>query len=199
MTWDWNLRITDVAIFVATFLGPIVAVQLQKYIERTGAEKARQVQLFRTILISPLLSYENVQALNGIKVEFYKVEPVIDAWNLYIDHLSPKGGPYTGTDEKRADLYTDLLFQMSKYLGYGLDKVTIKNGFYSPVLHGQIVDEMSAIRKGLINVLSGYVPLSMNVKTMPVDEAGFNEFGKLRRMLIAWLAKSGVKDSEDGR
>jgi len=31
MQWDWNLRITDVAIVVATIAGPILAIQAQKW------------------------------------------------------------------------------------------------------------------------------------------------------------------------
>jgi len=198
MVYDWTIKMTDVAIMAATFLGPIFAVQLQKYIERRGAEEQRQVGIFRTVLISPPLSYVSVQALNGIKVEFRRVKAVIAAWDLYIDHITPRNGVF-GSDEKRVELYVDLLFQMSEHLGYGLGKVTLKNGFYSPVIHGEIEKDEQAIRKGLIGVFSGQVPISMDVKAMPVDKEAFKEFGVLRQMLIAWLTKNGVERPPEGR
>ncbi len=34
VAWDWTIKITDLAIVAATFFGPIVAVQAQRWLDR---------------------------------------------------------------------------------------------------------------------------------------------------------------------
>jgi hypothetical protein len=34
---DWTIKVTDLAIVFATFVGPIAAVQLQKFLDRRGS------------------------------------------------------------------------------------------------------------------------------------------------------------------
>ena len=57
--------------------------------------------------------------------------------------------------EKGSDLYTALLYEMSKALGYDFDEVAIKRGHYYPQGLGQIEDELTIVRKGLVDVFTG--------------------------------------------
>ena len=69
MTFDWNIKITDIAIVFAT----ILAVQAQKYLEKGGEIKQRRAWLFRTLMATraTTLSPAHVEALNAVPIEFY--------------------------------------------------------------------------------------------------------------------------------
>jgi len=80
---------TTVATIIAIILGPILAVQIQKLIERTKQKKDEKKRLFMTLLATRArqLSPEHVQALNMIHVVFsskkQKDQAVVEAWDLY--------------------------------------------------------------------------------------------------------------------
>ena len=63
MTFDWNFKITDIAIVFATLFGPILAVQAQKWLERNREIKQRRAWIFRTLMatrattLSPVHDY----------------------------------------------------------------------------------------------------------------------------------------------
>ena len=66
---SWN----DVAIMLATFLGPIAAVQAQKYLERRREVENRKISVFYALMAtrSARISPEHVRALNSISLAFY--------------------------------------------------------------------------------------------------------------------------------
>ncbi len=47
---DWTFRIADVAIVFATFMGPVVAVQAQKWLEKSRAINDRRNHIFRVLM-----------------------------------------------------------------------------------------------------------------------------------------------------
>jgi hypothetical protein len=73
MTFGLAFKFTDVAIVVATLLGPILAVQAQKWLERDRVVRDRRLQVFRTLMTTRAmnLSPAHVEALNAVPVEFY--------------------------------------------------------------------------------------------------------------------------------
>jgi hypothetical protein len=75
----------------ATILGPILAVQAQKWIERVRETRERKLRVFYTLMGSPAArtSAEHVQALNLIDLLFRRKaeKPIIDAWEIYREHL----------------------------------------------------------------------------------------------------------------
>lgn len=82
---QWNIRITDVAIVVATLLGPILAVQAQKWLERNSEIKQRRISIFRALMMTraTALSPVHVEAINAIPMEFCgrsrKIKEINDA------------------------------------------------------------------------------------------------------------------------
>jgi hypothetical protein len=70
---DWTVKTGDLAIVIATLLGPILAVQAQKWIERSRERQQRRVAVFRVLMTTraALLSPAHVEALNIVPVEFY--------------------------------------------------------------------------------------------------------------------------------
>ena len=83
----------------AIILGPILAVQIEKYLERRRENKNRRLSIFKTLMATrgTVLSWTHVEALNRIDLEFSnnkKFEKVITTWQEYFDNLSQKACPH---------------------------------------------------------------------------------------------------------
>jgi hypothetical protein len=50
MTWKYTIKLTDVAIVLATISGTIFAVQSQKWLERHRSVQERRLFIFRTLM-----------------------------------------------------------------------------------------------------------------------------------------------------
>jgi hypothetical protein len=69
------LNANDVVIALATLLGPLFAVQVQVWLERGRARKARQQQIFYALMRTRASSLvpEHVHALNSIPMRAVRV------------------------------------------------------------------------------------------------------------------------------
>jgi hypothetical protein len=193
MTWDWTIKVSDIAIMIATMLGPILAVQAQKYLERHRDRRDRQSRIFHTLMNTraETLSAEHVQGLNSVPLEFQaKRGPqreIIDAWNVYLDHLNSHSNDLALWGEKRVDLFVELLGKMATFLGYDFDPVQIKKGFYSPQGHAMLATEQETIRTGLAKLFRGEAPLPMAVISWPDNAEGFALQRDQQQLVVAWL------------
>ncbi|GFD97300.1 hypothetical protein KUL156_56210 [Alteromonas sp. KUL156] len=178
-----NMEIKDWITIVAVIAGPILAVQAQKLIESIKERKQRKLKLFHTLMETRAtrLSGKHVSALNMIDLEFYgrsifgkrwqssADREVTNAWKIYNDHLN------NGASEDRIDawvdrgseLFTSLLYAMSKSLGYDFDEVQLKRDCYSPIAHGRVEREQQKIREGLVDLLDGKKSIPMAVTYLP--------------------------------
>ncbi len=174
------MSISDGLLICATIIGPIAAVQAQKWIERYGDARSQKVAIFSTLMTSratPLVQ-ERIRALNSIDIVFRKDKPVIDAWRELHDSFNTPG-------DNGFEKAVELLFQMSKNLGYGFDRIMIKRVIYLPQGH---VDEANAqadlrnttiemmkgqrsIQQSMLDYLSGKTALRVTI----VDDAGAQE------------------------
>ena len=192
MTFDWNIKITDIAIVFATILGPILAVQAQKFLEKGREIKQRRAWLFRTLMATraTTLSPAHVEALNAVPIEFYgkdqKLKSIINKWKTYLDHLL-KDAEAPGWGDKRSELLVELLHEMADFLGYEFNTVEIANEIYSPKGHAWIQTDQDIIRRGLALLLSGQLALPMEVKSFPSDPTAVKEQEELRKLLLRWL------------
>lgn len=172
---------TDIITILAIFLGPIFAVQVQKFIEYRNEHRNRKLSVFYTLMSTRAarLTTEHVGALNMIDIEFYGKKffgrrnqsegekKITNAWRLYNDHLNNKS-PYDNSDiwnEKVDDLFTALLYVMAKYLGYDFDEVQLKRNCYRPLGHDDLELDLYKLRKGLVEVLDGEKAVPMNIKS----------------------------------
>jgi predicted nucleotidyltransferase len=193
MTFDWTIKITDIAIIFATILGPVLAVQAQKWLERNREVKQRRAWIFRTLMATraTTLSPAHVEALNAVPIEFYgrdkKLKTIIDKWKAYLDHLGQKEMVTEVWVPKRVELFVDMLHEMASFLGYEFNRVEITNEIYSPEGHAKIETDQEMIRRGLALLLSGQFALPMEVKKLPIDPAIVKEQEELRRLLLGWL------------
>ncbi|MGB4068900.1 MAG: DUF6680 family protein, partial [Nitrospira sp.] len=117
------------------------------------------------------ISWDHVEALNRIDLEFDKKEKnekaVIEAWKEYLNLLGNKQLTPEQWTVKRVDLLVELLHKMAIVLNYDFDKTHIKNSSYSPMAHGELEEQQTAIRKGVIEVLEGKRPLPLFVTNLP--------------------------------
>ena len=168
----------DWLFIVATLLGPILAVQAQKWVERFREKRGQKFKIFRSLMATRAarLSPEHVQALNMIDVAFYggsfrshTERAVLDAWKEYLDHLNSPVTPENGNiwSARQIELFSNLLYAISKDLGYSYDKVQLNKGAYSPMAHGNIEAEQGKIRELMIKVFRGEQPVKMAITDFP--------------------------------
>jgi hypothetical protein len=121
-------------VVIATLLGPVVAVQTQKWIERASERGRRRQWIFTALMANRAtrLSDEYVRALNLIDLEFSPKRfggsadrKVIHAWRALFGELG-NGPPDDNQDmniarawnERVTERLVDLLSEMSTALGY---------------------------------------------------------------------------------
>ena len=166
---------------IAILLSPLIALQVQRYIDFFRERKGRKMRIFEAIMTTrgERLSQYHVQSLNMIDIEFYgirifgfnwrtsKDKNVLTAWKTYLDHLNTteelKGNILENWAIRKDELFTDLLFEMSRAIGYDFDKVHLKRSIYTPRAHGDQILDNESIRQNLVQILDGKKPLPMRI------------------------------------
>jgi hypothetical protein len=170
-----------VAMLIAVVLSPLVAVQVQKWIEMARERRNRKQWIFQTLMgtRAQRLSQEHVRALNMIDIEWYgakifglrfqrnQEKAVISSWRSYLDQLN------TAFDEtefnawltRNNDLFTKLLLEMSKSLGYEFDEVQLRRSIYAPRGHEEQELKMNRLRDGLVEVMAGEKAIPVRIET----------------------------------
>jgi hypothetical protein len=204
-----NLEIKDWIVVLATLLGPILAVQAQKWVEGAREQKDRKVRVFRQLMATRAarLSPDHVQALNMIDLIFYgsfifgihhrsrKERAILDAWKEYHDNLGEGSNLNEAQQQahfaKREELFLNLLYAMAQDVGYTFDRVQLKRGAYTPVAHEEIEADQRILRKALIGTMSGDLPISMKVVQMPANPELAEEYRRnIERIANALEAKN---------
>ncbi len=185
----WGLEVKDWVTCAAVVIGPIFAIQVQKVIEKIKEKQGRRLQIFKALMSTRAerLSREHVQALNMIYIEFYGSKffgfkwqsndevIVTDAWKIYNAHLNDKTYVSNEAWSKRGDeLFTELLFNMSKSLGYDFDKVQLKSDAYKPMAHVDLENAQLAVLNGWAKILNNEKPLQMEITNLPSSQPTAN-------------------------
>ena len=162
---DWAIKFTDVLIIVATFLGPILAVQAQKWLERRREITNARISVFKTLMATRALNLSgaHVEAINSVPLEFYGLKKITTKWKVYFEHLLQSSASYPAWETKRQELLYDLLLEMSTLLRYDFDAVEIKK-VYAPQGHAAIESDQEAIRQGLAALFKGQVTLPVEIR-----------------------------------
>ena len=119
-----GMEIKDWITSAAVVLGPILAVQAQKVVEKIRDKRERLLRIFKSLMTTRAerVSREHVQALNMIYVDFYgskfwrfkwqnsKDASVTNAWKIYNAHLNDKSyGSIDAWAKHGDDLFTTFL------------------------------------------------------------------------------------------
>lgn len=178
------MSLSDWLLITSTLIGPIAAVQAQKWIERAREQRSRKLGIFRTLMATRAIragSAEHVQALNLIEVFFdgkgAKEKAVRDRWADYLDFLvnervDPKWSEAESKthNDKGVDLLVSLLEAMGLALGYHFNKVQLRRGGYYPQGHFDEMQARNSILNGLMRVFRDGHPVPMAVTSFPVSE-----------------------------
>jgi hypothetical protein len=174
----------------ATFAGPILAVQAQKWIERSRDADRRKTELFRTLMATrgARLSRDHVGALNMIDLAYYGTvkfgrskrskaeQAVLNAWKEYLDHLSTNEPPEEAAKAAfygiREELFINLLAALAEERRFAFDRVQLKKGAYAPLAHGMIENKQLAMLDGAAEVFSGRSPLRIAPYDTPAQPPG---------------------------
>lgn len=162
------MTISDFVMVIAVLLSPVIAVRVEKAIEAWREARQRKLRIFKTLMATrgTRVAARHIEALNTIELEFDVKKPeekkVVDAWKVYLDHLnnwpvnSRDPGYQSNLDawnNKANDYLADLLFTMSKALGYDFNLVELKRGAYIPQGPAQDAWERSLVRRGLLDII----------------------------------------------
>lgn len=187
---------SDWAIIFATLAGPVLAVQIQKLLERGRAIADRRAQIFKFLMATRAtrLSPVHVEALNAVPVEFFgktqKLKEIVNAWRTYIDLLDNKGdleGQVLAL--ARHNAFQDMLYKMSTYLRYDFSRSQLENDVYYPEGHKVIEDDQEIIRRGFAQLFKGEISLPMAVTEFPAtaDDQSLANQEALQKLLLEWL------------
>jgi hypothetical protein len=191
----WQMDAKDWVTVGATVVGPILAVQAQKWVERARSTSQRRDWIFTTLMGTrqARVSFDHVRALNMIDLGYYGTrvpvfgwvwrnkheKEVLTAWHDYHTHLSlPADGHRPQNDAEQRDwigrgdeLFTNLLDRLAAANNFRFERAQLRGGSYSPEAHGIVEMEQQSVRRLAIEVLDGRKPLPMEVKAWPVDAA----------------------------
>ena len=111
----------EILTIVAIIVGPIAAVLITRFLDRRNERKRRQNEILTSLMRTRAtrLSAEHVGALNIIQLEFHEKEPIITAYQNYIEHLSVPLPPVDEQDhflEQREGLFLILISEIAKHL-----------------------------------------------------------------------------------
>lgn len=188
---ETGITISDWLMMLAVVLGPILAVQVQKFLDRRKEERDRKLKVFRDLMTTraSTLAFQHVSALNMVGLEFNgkKYSKVVNAWKTYIDHL----GSFPNDDEelqkiwseKKNDQLSDLLYEMGESLGFDFDKVHIKKAGYFPQAYADQENEQNFIRKKLVDVFLKKEAIPMSVVYFPADDEALETQKDLHKLM----------------
>jgi hypothetical protein len=156
--------VLGIAVVIATFAGPVFAVLITRHIDKVRQTRERRMNIFRVLMATrrATLSPEKVTALNMVEIEFYGIQSVQDSHREVMAHINAPRPLPTGWDNRHRTLMTRLLSEIAKVLGYELPQLDVLEGGYYPQGLADIEVEQQAVRRALIEVLSGRRPLGVS-------------------------------------
>jgi len=193
---------------ISTLLGPILAVQAQKWVERARSAGQRRDWIFTTLMATrqARLSPDHVRALNMIDFAFYGIRipftewvwrrswerEVITTWHDYHEHLSTPASKELPPNEAQIqawvsrgdELFTNLLDRLARSNRFRFDRASLKTGSYYPDGHSAAELEQQNLRRLAVDVLAGKTNLSMDVRSWPIDEKAAQQQQRVMAELV---------------
>lgn len=175
---DWSIKITDIAMVLAAFLGPAAAVFASELRQRYRQRNEYKMQVFQVLMKTrgaSKLRTDHVEAINQIEFAFPRKScpDVEDARYQYRKHLrnpdasSEDPGVKAVWEQKSKDLFADMLYQMAKNLKLPFSKSDIVEDSYKPDAY--LFDEMAAYETKhlLLKLLRNESTLKLNTTLVP--------------------------------
>src|SRR5215475_5617430 len=182
---DTLIKFSDIVIAGCTLLGPVLAVQAQKWLEAGREKRDRRLAIFRTLMATrvTMLSAVHVEALNAIPIDFYGKKKVMDEWETYFQHLNSSGPENDAWYQRRVDLFVNLLTAIGREVGYSFNTAQMHN-IYFPKAFGIRGNDSDAIQIGMAAIMRGQASFPIEVKVAPEIVAKQTEvLGGLSKMV----------------
>lgn len=203
MTFN-EMGINEWLLITGTVLGPILAVQAQKWLERSREAKNRREWVFLQLMATrqQRLSLDHVRALNSIDLTFYgsrrfgrlarasKYQDVLDSWQTYRTHLgnapgpTPEDGELLAWNSRGDELFVNLLEKLAIATEFEFKREELKSGSYLPRWHGDTEAEQEQVRRLVLEVLRGERLLPLAVRDMPRDETALAQMMALQGRMV---------------
>jgi hypothetical protein len=185
-----TLRLSDWVIAGCTLLGPVLAVQAQKWVEGFREKKARRLTIFRTLMATRALNLSpaHVEALNAVPIDFYHDKQVMDAWEEYFMHLTTAPADNPSWGPRRIDLFVKLLVLIGSRVGYQFN-VAQMNRIYFPNAHGELDDDQNFVRKSIVALFKGD-------KSLPIEIIGAPGADDTRRKTGQGLQRGWIAEGQ---
>jgi hypothetical protein len=184
---SWPEVLLSLATILAIIVGPILAIQVDKILQARRDKRDDKEHVFNELMLTrgQRVSQRHSEALNGVLVEFSekipKEKPVIEAWQLYLNHLNQIVSPadYNVWQSRSDSLFVDLIYEMAKSLGRDFPKARIQKDWYVPRYLGELENDNNQLRKALVAVFSGEKRLQIDSHVTP------EEFALMMRAIYA--------------
>ena len=184
------MHAADWVIACATLLGPVLGIQIQKYLDRKGERNRRQVEVYRTLMMTRITqnSPPFVNALNAVPLEFHDNTAVMDCWRDLLMHLNTDAQAQPDVwAQRRISLLMELLKAMGKSLHYGFRDAELQAHAYLPNWQVSLMNDQELLRKGIIDLISGKATLPMSIDKSPTDPEMMKRTAEVQTLLIEWL------------
>jgi len=113
------------------------------------------------------VTIDHVTALNLVEVEYYNCPNVIGVFRELITHYMTNYGDEKTIDELKAAndkadrIKTRMLSAMARVLRYKFGEIDLFEGGYVPRAWSDELGEQQAIRRGVLRILDGTIPLQI--------------------------------------
>jgi len=199
-----DLKPGDWIIALCTLFSPIVALRIQARTERKRETLARMREVFEALWTTrrDITTPEHKKALNLIDIVFVHDKSVIKAWRRYFAelNLNISQEEQNRRSEFRVGLFATLLQRMGKRVGFNFSEALITTGHYSPIALGYKDGVENAIREGLLAVLQGRQPVSINTSLIVNPEIAEAQVQLQKKMAASISRTGGLKvTSSSGR
>lgn len=167
------------AILGATFLGPIGAVLVTRFIDAQRDRRQRRMWVFRALMAyrAVPMNPDRIGALNLIQIEFSKNGKVLAAWAGLMKNYATR----PGEDDRerhlrdREHLYILLLQEIGRNLGVRMEHFDILEGAYYPEGAAVAEWEGNAVRRLFAEIATGHRALPIAVTQFPAMQDGGQE------------------------
>jgi hypothetical protein len=197
--FDWQpLRTADVILAIAALLGPILAVQAQKWIEQWRAAKDRRVVIYRTLMATRAirLGPRHVEALNAIPLDFYGYKSVMDGWEEYFAQLHREGPSQDIWNTENQRLFIVLVTEIGRTIGFTFNAAEVERAYF-PKGHHAIQNDQQVVQYFLARWLAGEHAVKMEVTGFPSpDEEMAAKQEELRAAAVDWLKATPTESNE---
>ncbi len=174
------MSLLSILTILAIIIGPCLAVWGNGYLDRRREQRARKMDIFRTLMRTrdARLSPDHIAALNLVEIEFVDHPEVIKRWRELHQHFGTIHAkhPKEATEprlhderigKERLELLTQMLDLMAKVLKFRIEQMEILRGGYYPQGHADIESEQSIIRHYIVDLASGQKIVPVAIINLP--------------------------------